>query len=127
MTTIAPWLSMDNCQQAIDFYSAAFDAVVTYQLIDPEGGQVVRLAIDGAEFWLSGGPSPQSNNQSKPLGDNSIRFILTTADPDRVFTKAITAGATVIFGVDEAHGWRLGRLVDPFGLHWEIGHPLADS
>jgi PhnB protein len=27
--------------------------------------------------------------------------------------------------VGEEHGWRLGRLVDPFGLHWEIGHPLT--
>jgi uncharacterized glyoxalase superfamily protein PhnB len=24
-------------------------------------------------------------------------------------------------------GRRLGRLVDPFGLHWEIGRPLRES
>jgi PhnB protein len=27
--------------------------------------------------------------------------------------------------VEEAYGWRLGRVVDPFGHHWEIGRPLA--
>jgi PhnB protein len=27
--------------------------------------------------------------------------------------------------VAEAHGWLLGRLVDPFGHHWETGKPLA--
>src|SRR3981081_3815149 len=27
--------------------------------------------------------------------------------------------------VGDSHGWRLGRLVDPFGLHSEIGHPLV--
>jgi PhnB protein len=27
--------------------------------------------------------------------------------------------------VEEAYGWRLGRLVDPFGHHWEIGRPLV--
>jgi PhnB protein len=27
--------------------------------------------------------------------------------------------------VSEEHGWRVGRLVDPFGHHWEIGCPLA--
>jgi PhnB protein len=27
--------------------------------------------------------------------------------------------------VEEAHGWRLGRVVDPFGHHWEIGRPLV--
>jgi PhnB protein len=27
--------------------------------------------------------------------------------------------------VKEDYGWRLGRVVDPFGHHWEIGRPLA--
>ena len=27
--------------------------------------------------------------------------------------------------VADAHGWRLGRVVDPFGHHWEIGRPLG--
>jgi PhnB protein len=52
-------------------------------------------------------------------------MILTVADPDAVFMRAITAGASEIFPVGEGHGWRLGRLVDPFGLHWEIGRPLT--
>jgi len=38
--------------------------------------------------------------------------------------RALAAGASEIFPVGEGHGWRLGRLADPFGLHWEIGHPL---
>ncbi|WP_431213662.1 hypothetical protein ACQ86N_01755 [Puia sp. P3] len=41
-----------------------------------------------------------------------------------MFDQAVAAGAEVIFPVNESHGWRLGRLVDPFGLHWEIGRPL---
>jgi len=24
------------------------------------------------------------------------------------------------------YGWRVGRVVDPFGRHWEIGKPLGD-
>jgi PhnB protein len=41
-----------------------------------------------------------------------------------VFAKAIAAGATQVYAVSEDHGWRIGRLIDPFGLHWEIGKPL---
>jgi PhnB protein len=26
--------------------------------------------------------------------------------------------------VSNEHGWRLGRIVDPFGHEWEIGVPL---
>ena len=25
----------------------------------------------------------------------------------------------------EELGWRVGRVVDPYGHHWEIGHPLS--
>lgn len=39
--------------------------------------------------------------------------------------RAIAAGAREIVPVAEAYGWRLGRVVDPFGHHWEIGHPLS--
>jgi PhnB protein len=26
--------------------------------------------------------------------------------------------------MQDEHGWRLGRIEDPFGHHWEIGRPL---
>ena len=51
-------------------------------------------------------------------------MILTVPDPDVVFQRAIKAGATEVFPVQEGYGWRVGRLVDPFGHHWEIGRPL---
>jgi len=40
-------------------------------------------------------------------------MILTVGDPDTVFAQALAAGPSEIFPVGEAHGWRLGRLVDP--------------
>jgi len=52
-------------------------------------------------------------------------MILTVADPDAVFAQSLKARASQIFPVGEEHGWRLGRVVDPFGHHWEIGRPLA--
>ena len=53
-----------------------------------------------------------------------MRIILTVPDPDALFDRALKAGASEVFAVGEEYGWRLGRLIDPFGLHWEIGHPL---
>jgi PhnB protein len=52
-------------------------------------------------------------------------MILTVADPDAVFGQARAAGAAEVFPVGEEYGWRLGRVVDPFGHHWEIGRPLG--
>jgi PhnB protein len=122
-TTIAPWLSVRNSQKAVEFYKSAFGAFETYRLDADDGGVVARLSIEGAEFWLS----DESPNSLSPesLGGGSVRMILTVADPDALFSQALKAGASEIFPVSEAHGWRLGRLVDPYGHHWEIGRPTT--
>ncbi|SRR6266498_1291362 len=125
LTTIAPWLTVQNGAKALQFYKAAFDAKETYRLEIPEGGLVVRLSIDGAEFWLSSNSAENRDSDAQAVGGGTIRMILTINNPDALFTKALKAGASEVFPVGEEHGWRLGRLIDPFGLHWEIGHPLS--
>jgi PhnB protein len=124
-TSIAPWLTVKDGSKAVAFYKSAFNAVEAYRLEDPGGGLVVRLSVDGAEFWISGESPDHMDNSPESLGGNTIRMILTVRDPDTLFIQALNAGAKEIFPVGEEHGWRLGRLVDPFGLHWEIGHPLS--
>jgi PhnB protein len=122
--SIAPWLTVSDGVNAIEFYRAAFGAEEVYHLDDPGGGVVSRLEIDGGEFWLSGDP-PQAN--SAPDGSSAapkVRMIWTIADPDTAFARALAAGASEVFPVSEGYGWRVGRLVDPFGHHWEIGHQL---
>jgi len=116
-TSIAPWLTVGNGVRALEFYQEAFGAKIVYRLDIPDS-VVARLSVDGAEFWISDGEDRQ------PLGGDSIRMILTVEDPDKFFERALKAGATQVNPVEEAHGWRIGRLVDPFGLHWEIGKEL---
>ena len=118
-SSLAPWLSVRGSKRAVDFYKSALAAVETYRLEGSDGSVVARLSITGAEFWVSeespDSPSPQS------LGGGSVRLILTVTDPDTVFAQVLQAGGSQIFPVSEEHGWRVGRLVDPFGHHWEIG------
>ena len=123
-TSIAPWLSVQNCVKAVDFYKSALGAIETYRLESPDGGLVVKLSVDGAEFWISGGATDDVDATKELPGGAAVRMILTVADPDPVFQRALSAGASEVFPVTEEYGWRLGRIVDPFGLHWEIGHPL---
>ena len=83
-------------------------------------------ALDGAEFWLSEESPDHGNLSSESPGGGSVRMILTVSDPDAVFAQALEAGASQVFPVGEEHGWRLGRVVDPFGHHWEIGRQLEE-
>lgn len=112
-TSIAPWLNVQKSKEAVDFYISAFGAQETYRLDGEDGGIVSRLSVDGAEFWVSEGKAPTE--------EISIRMILTVADPDQVFDRAVKAGANVVYPVSESYGWRVGRIVDPYGHHWEIG------
>jgi len=123
-TTIAPWLSVRKSAQAVDFYKSAFGATEVFRM-DGDGGSVVaRLAVEGAEFWV-GDESPEHLNFSpESLGGGTVRIILSVTDPDAVFARAVKAGAKQVYPVGEEYGWRLGRVVDPFGHHWEIGKPL---
>ena len=123
-TSIAPWLTVNDAEKAGEFYKSAFNAAETYRLKDPGGGTVLRLFIRGAEFWLSSDVTDDNDEIDTAIGGNTIRMILTVDDPDIIFKQAIKAGATEIFPVGEDHGWRLGRLADPFGLHWEVGHQI---
>jgi PhnB protein len=125
-SSIAPWLTVPQDAKAIDFYKSAFGASEVYRHDSPTGGCVVRLSVSGAEFWVSEDTEKSPESASR-LGGDSVRMILTVADPDTLFARAIAAGAKEIFPVSEGHGWRVGRLVDPFGLHWELGHPLISK
>ena len=123
--SVSPLLSVRNGARAVEFYKKAFDAVEVYRVEDPGGAVVSRLSVDGAEFWVAD-ESPEHHNFSpESLGGGSVRMILTVPDPDAVFDRAIAAGAKEVVAVKEDYGWRLGRVVDPFGHHWEIGRPLA--
>jgi PhnB protein len=46
-------------------------------------------------------------------------------DPAAFYAKALAAGAREVWPVHKEHGWLMGRVVDPFGHHWEIGKPLG--
>lgn len=121
-TTIAPWLSVRDSARAVDFYKYAFGATELFRL---EGnGVVARLSVDGAEFWLSDESPEHFNFSPQTLGGSTVRMILTVADPDAVFARALAAGASEVYAVVEEHGWRVGRVVDPFGHHWEIARQI---
>lgn len=122
---IAPMLSVRGGAKAVEFYKAALGATELYRIEAPDGAVVAQLSVGGAEFWVAD-ESPQHLNFSpESLGGGTVRIILVVADPDAVFKQVVSAGGKVVSPVqDHEYGWRVGRVVDPFGHHWEIGKPL---
>jgi len=127
-TSIAPMLSVRNGAKAIEFYKAAFGAGELFRIDDDSGAVVARLSVGESEFWVAD-ESPQHGNFSpESLGGGSVRMVMVAEDPDAAFERAVAAGSTVVWPVsDQPYGWRVGRIVDPFGHHWEIGKPLTEG
>jgi PhnB protein len=125
MTSIAPWLSVRNGARAVEFYKSAFGATEAFRLQSPDKGVVARLSVDGAEFWVSDESPEHGNFSPERLGGGTVRMVFTVKDPDATFAQALKAGASEVHPVGEQHGWRVGRVVDPFGHHWEIARPVG--
>jgi len=123
--SIVPWLSVRKSAEAVEFYKAAFGAVEVFRLEDEGGGVIVRLPVEGAEFWVADESPEHFNYSPESLGGSTVRVVFTVADPDTVFERAVKAGATQVYAVSDDHGWRIGRVADPYGHHWEIARPLG--
>jgi PhnB protein len=128
-TAIAPMLSVRNGVRAIKFYKAAFGADELFRIDDESSGAVVaRLSVGESEFWLADESPEHGNFSPESLGGGSVRMVMIVKDPDAAFERTVIAGANVVWPVsNQPYGWRVGRIVDPFGHHWEIGRPLSDG
>ena len=126
-TSIAPMLSVRHGAKAVEFYKTAFGATEVFRMHDPSGAVVARLSVEGAEFWVADESPEHKNFSPETLAGSTVRIVLVVNDPDTVFSRAIAAGAKSVYPVHEDYGWRLGRLMDPYGHHWEIGKPLSDG
>ena len=127
MTRLMPQLSVRRGRAAIDFYVAAFGAVEVYRVggTDEHPDVVAELHVGDAAFWVADEAPDHQNFSPESLGGGTVRMILTVEDPDGMMESAVNPGATQVVRVHDDHGWRLGRVSDPFGHHWEIGTPLV--
>jgi PhnB protein len=124
---ILPQLSVRRGRAAVEFYKAAFGAIEVYRVggTDDRPEVVAQLTIGDASFWVSDESPPHSNFSPESLGGGTVRMLLIVDDPESAVERAVGAGATEVYPIVEEHGWRLGRIEDPFGHHWEIGKPLV--
>jgi PhnB protein len=126
-TTIAPMLSVRNGAKAVEFYKAAFGASELFRIDDPSGAVVAQLSVGSGQIWVADESPEHANFSPESLGGGTVRLVMTVDDPDAVVERAVSAGARVVRPVSNDYGWRLGRVVDPYGHHWEIGKPLAEG
>lgn len=121
---IQPELWLDRAGAAVAFYEVAFGATVLHRV--GEGDDIVaQLAVGDAAFWVASAGPGSGRFSPQAIGGATSRTLLVVDDPDVVFDRAVRAGATAVAQVASEHGWRVGRIIDPFGHEWEIGAPAG--
>jgi PhnB protein len=124
MIAIQPELWVDRPSEAIAFYENAFGAMVLHRV--GEGEEIVaQLAVGEAGFWVASASATMRRLSPRAIDGATSRTLLVVDDPDAVLRQAVAAGATELSPASDEHGWRIGRIVDPFGHEWEIGVPLG--
>ncbi|HEY4896577.1 MAG TPA: VOC family protein [Solirubrobacteraceae bacterium] len=124
---LMPELAVEDARAAIDFYKAAFGAVELHRVggVDGDEAVVCQLAVGGASFWVAeAGPENRTFSPSA-LGGGTVRMMLIAEDPDTLHAHALAAGASELAPVEDGYGWRVGKVLDPYGHQWEIARPPA--
>lgn len=124
MTSIQPELWVDRAASAVAYYQKAFGAFVLHRV--GEGEDVVaQLGIGDAAFWVASASADLGRLSPSAIGGATSRTLLVVDDPATTVRRAVAFGAAERASVGDEHGWRIGRVVDPFGHEWEMGRPLA--
>jgi PhnB protein len=127
-TALEPYLVVAGAAAAIDFYVAAFGAVETMRLMQPDGrvGHAeLRIGTSGImladEFPEYGFAGPLAR------GGTSVSLHLVVPDVDATVAAAVAAGATLEREVsDQFYGSRSGTIIDPFGHRWIVQTPVEE-
>ena len=119
-----PEIWVERPATAVEFYERAFEARVLHRVGDGED-IVAQLAVGEGAFWVGSASEGMRRFSPGSIGGATGRILVTVDDPDAFVARAVLAGATETSPVAAEHGWRLGRITDPFGHEWEIGRPPA--
>lgn len=118
--TVTPYLVVKNADKLLDFAKQAFGAEETVRMPNPDG------TIGHAEMRI-GDSMVMLAEASEEHPANSSMLHLYVADVDKVFQKAINAGATVEREVaDQFYGDRTGGLTDICGVKWYVATHIED-
>jgi PhnB protein len=126
--SVTPALVVRDAAAAIDFYKRAFGAEEIDRMAGPDGSIMhAEIRIGDSILMLS-----EENEQwgtKSPLSLNGVHGSLHiyVEDADAAFNRALKAGATVRYPLEDAFwGDRYGKVTDPFGHEWGLATRVKD-
>jgi PhnB protein len=125
---VTPYLCVDGASAAIEFYGQVFGATERMRMPEPDGkiGHA-ELQLGESVIMLSDEYPDRGIRGPKTIGGTPVTMSVYVEDVDRVFARAVQAGATALRPVeDQFYGDRTGQFEDPFGHRWSVASHVED-
>jgi uncharacterized glyoxalase superfamily protein PhnB len=128
MHTITPHLVIRDAAKAIEFYQKAFGAEVKGIHHTPSGKVMHAMLKIGDSHLMMADEFPEMGSKGpESLGGSPVALNIYVKDVDALFNRAVAAGATVTFPLqNQFWGDRYGQVTDPFGHHWALASHVED-
>ena len=126
--TVTPSIVVRGAAKAIEFYEKAFGAVEVSRMAAPDGSIMHAEIRIGDSMVMLADENEQWGTRS-PLSTNGLSGSLHiyVPDADDTYERALRAGATVRYPIENAFwGDRYGKVTDPFGHEWGIATHVKD-
>ena len=118
--TITPYLVVEDMERLIEFLKKAFDAEVNEQITLPNGRHLHAALKIGDSMIMVG-------SASENFGPLYSMIHVYTPDVDKVYLKAIDAGATSVMEPSlQYYGDRSAGVKGPMGNYWWISTHMED-
>jgi len=126
--TVTPAIVVRDANAAIEFYQRAFGANEVSRMAGPDG-KIMHAEIRIGDSLIMLGEENEQWGTKSPLltNGNPGSLHIYVDDADASFDRALKAGATVKYPLEDAFwGDRYGKVLDPFGHEWGIATRVKD-
>jgi len=125
--TVTPGLTCRNAAQAIELYKKAFGATERGRMASPDGKIMhAELQIGDSMVFLADEKPGMSAAPAKGAPPSQSLYVYVE-DVDSVYKQAVAAGCEEGMPItDMFWGDRFGKVIDPFGHHWNLATHIED-
>jgi PhnB protein len=120
-------LTCKNAAQAIEVYKKAFGATERSRMAGPDG-RIMHAELQIGDSMMFLADEFPGMSAAPPAGSFPSQSIyMYVNDVDSVFNQAVDAGCQPAMPLaDMFWGDRFGKVIDPFGHHWNLATHIED-